>query len=106
MPSLKKILAYIVITATVLFSGCSSMTLSKSEKSAPKVVHAYLVGKYISSKEVSEKLKTAGFEVLGSYLVNKKNKLETVIFTCKTLQDMANKPNRGFAALGRVLVNV
>jgi len=105
MIKMKKILALVAIVTAVVFSGCSNKELGTSEADAPKVVSAYLIGNLITSAEVSEKLKTAGFEVLGTYTVNKKNKLETVVFTSDALRAMANKPNRGFAALGRVLVD-
>jgi len=101
----KKILALVAVVASLVFSGCSNKKLGTSEENAPKVVSAYLIGKIMSSAEVSAKLKGAGFEVLGTYTVNKKNKLETVVFTNDTLKAMANRPNRGFAALGRVLID-
>jgi len=105
MIRMKKILALVAVVATLIFSGCSSKSLGTSESNAPKLVSAYLIGHIMTSAEVSAKLKGAGFEVLGTYTINKKNKLETVVFTNDALKAMANRPNRGFAALGRVLID-
>ncbi len=94
----------LLVSFLFLLLGASALqTLSAAD--APKEVHAYLVGPQMTSKEVSAKLSTAGFEVIGSYLVNKKNKLETVVFTNDALKKMASKDGRGFAAIGRILVD-
>ena len=87
------------------FSLLASVPSVVSADEAPKEVNAYLIGKTMTSAEVSTKLTDAGFEVLGTYLVNKKNKLETVVYTNDSLKAMANKPERGFAGLGRVLID-
>ena len=105
MKKRKKILSVVMIAMAVLFSACSTKSTGTGEESAPKVVSAYLIGSMLSSEEVSARLTAAGFEVLGTYPINKKNKLETVVFTNNILKAMANKPNRGFAALGRVLID-
>ena len=68
-------------------------------------ISAYLRGKFMKVKEVEEKLKSAGFEVLASAPVNKKGTLISVVFTDKALLSMANKANRGFMATLRVLVD-
>ena len=87
------------------FSGCSTQSLSAGEEAAPKEVHTYLLGAMMSAEEVSAKLAAAGFEVLGSFEVNPKEKLQTVIYTNESMKAMASKPGRGFAAIGRVLVD-
>ncbi len=94
-----------LLSALVFFfaSLCGLESLNASE--VPKEVHAYLIGPAMTADTVSSKLNDAGFEVIGSYLVNKKNKLETVIFTNATLKTMASKEGRGFAAIGRILVD-
>ena len=90
---------------TLILAICvSSQTLSAAEE-APKVVHAYLSGELLSAEEVSSKLASAGFEVVGTYVINKKSKLQTVVFTNDALKSMANKEGRGFAAIGRVLID-
>lgn len=102
---MRKILSTFALILAVGFAGCSSQSLSAGEEAAPKEVHAYLIGKLMSSEEVSKKLSTAGFEVVGSFVVNKKLNLETVVFTNEKMKAMANKPGRGFAAIGRILVD-
>lgn len=78
---------------------------SSADDSAPENVHAYLVGQMMPSEEVSAKLTTAGFEVIGTYEVSKKKKLQTVIYTNDTLKKMASKEGRGFAGIGRILID-
>ncbi|PHR54680.1 MAG: hypothetical protein COA44_12380 [Arcobacter sp.] len=102
---MRKILGTLVLVVLIAFTGCSSKELNAGESAAPKVVHAYLQGPLMTAEEVSSKLTTAGFEVIGTYTVNKKNKLQTVVFTNDTLKAMANKPGRGYAALGRILID-
>lgn len=90
---------------TLIVAICvSSQTLSAAEK-APKVVHAYLSGEILSAEEVNFKLTSAGFDVVGTYVINKKNNLQTVVFTNDALKSMANKKGRGFAAIGRILID-
>jgi len=102
---MRKILTLLTLAVLVAFTGCSSKELNAGEAAAPKVVYAYLSGDLMSAEDVSAKLTGAGFEVIGTYTVNKKNKLQTVVFTNDTLKAMANKEGRGFAALGRILID-
>jgi len=102
---MRKLLNTFVLAALIALTGCSSKALNAGEEAAPKVVHAYLIGKFMSAEEVSSKLTKAGFEVTGTYLVNKKNKLQTVVYTSAALKAMANKPGRGFMGIGRVLID-
>jgi uncharacterized protein (DUF302 family) len=68
-------------------------------------ISAHLRGKFMDVKEVEEKLKAAGFEVLTSVPVERKGTLISVVFTDKSLVSMASKANRGFIASLRVLVD-
>lgn len=102
---MRRFLSTFALIALIALTGCSSKALNAGDAAAPKVVHAYLSGALMTAEEVSSKLTAAGFEVTGTYLVNKKNNLQTVVYTCKTLKAMANKPGRGFAGIGRVLIN-
>jgi len=68
-------------------------------------VSAYLRGAFISPDAVKAKLQEAGFEVIATVPVNKKGDLISVIFTDKTLMEMASKDNRGFIASLRVLID-
>jgi hypothetical protein len=56
-------------------------------------------------KEVEERLKKAGFTVLVAAPVNKKGTLISVVFTNPDIVSLASKPNRGFMATLRVLVD-
>ena len=98
---MRHFLSSFVVAFSFLIAG--STVVSADE--APKEVNAYLIGKTMTSAEVSTKLADAGFEVLGTYLVNKKNKLETVVYTNDALKAMANKPERGFVGVGRILID-
>ena len=102
---MRKVISSLAILALVAITGCSSKALNAGEEAAPKVVNAYLKGNLMTAEEVSSKLTAAGFEVLGTYVVNKKNKLQTVVYTNDTLKAMANKPGRGFAGIGRILID-
>jgi len=68
-------------------------------------ISAYLRGTFIEVAEVEKRLKAAGFDIITSAPVNKKGTLISVVFTNKALIAMASKPNRGFMATLRVLVD-
>ncbi len=74
-----------------------------------EVVHgrvaAYIRGKYIDVKEAKERLKKAGFTILGITSLDKKGNLVSIVFTDKDLTKMASKKDHGFAASLRLLVN-
>lgn len=68
-------------------------------------ISAYLRGNYIDVSKVEAHLKDAGFTVLVSAPVNKNSTLISVVFTDSSLLTLANKPNRGFMATLRVLID-
>ncbi len=68
-------------------------------------ISAHLRGAYMEVVKVEETLKSADFEVIASVPVNKDGTLISVIFTDQSLIHMASKPNRGFMASLRVLVD-
>ncbi|MEA2048690.1 MAG: hypothetical protein U9O64_09625 [Campylobacterota bacterium] len=68
-------------------------------------ISAYLRGEFMDVKSVEEKLKSAGFEVVTTAPVDKKGTLLSVVFTDKSLISLASKPNRGFIASLRALVD-
>lgn len=68
-------------------------------------IAAYLRGALIDLSTATKKLKNAGFEVLTSTPINKKEDLISVIFTHPLLKTLANKKNRGFIASLRLLVD-
>lgn len=68
-------------------------------------VSAYLRGDLQSVDAVKKALADAGFSILSASAVDKKGQLTSVVFTNDALTKMADKPNRGFAASLRVLVD-
>ena len=68
-------------------------------------VSAYIRGKYIDVNEAKDRLKKAGFDILGVIKLDKKGELVSIVFTDKKLTKMASKKNHGFAASLRLLVN-
>ena len=68
-------------------------------------ISAYLRGVFMEVSEVEDRLKKAGFSILTATPVNKKKTLISVVFTNPSMISMASKPNRGFMATLRVLVD-
>ncbi len=66
-------------------------------------VSTYLKGALQSVADVEGALKGAGFETVATYPID--GDLTTVVFTSAELKATANKANRGFAAVLRVLVD-
>jgi len=106
---MRKVLALIVATLVLSFSGCSSKEAGAAEatpsKPAEIEVSTYLVGSYVDSETAQAKLTEAGFEVITAYKVDKKGQFTAVLFTNSALKASANKTDRGFAAVLRLLVN-
>jgi len=106
---MKKVLALIVAALVLSFSGCSSKEAQASEgaptKPAEEKVSTYLIGAYADVDTAKAKLTEAGFEVVTAYKVDKKGKYTSIVFTNEALKAAANKTDRGFAAVLRLLVN-
>jgi len=106
---MRKVLALIVATLVLSFSGCSSKEATASEgaptKPAEEKVSTYLIGAYADVDTVKTKLAEAGFEVVTAYKVDKKGEYTSIVFTNDTLKAAADKSDRGFAAILRLLVN-
>ena len=68
-------------------------------------ISAYLRGEFIEVTKVKEKLEKAGFTVVATAPVNKQEDLVSVVFTNPDMIRLASKPNRGFMATLRVLVD-
>ncbi len=68
-------------------------------------IATYLRGELMTQEEVEKTLKSAGFSIITSTVLDKKGKLVSVVFTNKALTTMASKANRGFASTLRVLIN-
>lgn len=106
---MKKILALIVAALVLSFSGCSSKEAEASDgvatKPATADVSTYLLGAYVDADTAKAKLTEAGFEVVASYKVDKKGEYTSIVFTNNAMKAAANKTDRGFAAILRLLVN-
>ena len=68
-------------------------------------VTAYLHAPYMDVKSVQKTLKSAGFDVVATYKVDKKGLATSVVFTNKEIQKSAAKTNRGFASTLRVTID-
>lgn len=68
-------------------------------------ISAHLRGSYMEVAAVEETLKSNGFSVITAEALDKKKELISVVFTNDTLMQLAAKPNRGFMATLRVLIN-
>ncbi len=66
---------------------------------------AYLQGSLVDVETVKSKLTNAGFTLVGEFAVDKKGEVITIVFTSPKLTAQADKEDRGFVALGRILVN-
>jgi hypothetical protein len=91
---------YIFVTILLL-----SLNLFGAGELKDGKVSTYLVGALQDEASVTSTLKGAGFEVLTSFPVDAQGELTTIVFTNDTLKTMANKKNRGHAAILRVLIN-
>lgn len=68
-------------------------------------VTAYLQAPLLTSSQVKETLKEAGFTILDTYRVDKKGLATSIVFTNKKLIKLASKKGRGFASTLRVTVD-
>ena len=68
-------------------------------------ISAYLRTDFLDEHTVEEKLNAAGFDVLSVYPVNKQEDLISIVFSNESLLEIASKPNRGFMASLRILID-
>lgn len=100
---MKKLYTLILAAFAVAFSGCSTAAPKISGGVAiEKEVAAYKYGVHTTVDDAKAKLTSAGFEVVGTY---KTDAGTSVLFTNATMKADANKPLRGLAAVGRLLVD-
>lgn len=100
---MKKFYSLLMSALVIGFCGCAG-TAPEAEAGVKveKVVAAYKVGAYSDVDSVKSKLSANGFEVVGTKATDAGT---TVLFTSAQMKAMANKPSRGFAAVGRILVD-
>jgi hypothetical protein len=100
---MKKITALIIAAFTIAFSGCSISSPTVSGGIAiEKEVATYKYAAHTTLDDAKSKLTSAGFEVVGTY---KTDAGTSVLFTNTAMKADANKPSRGLAAVGRLLVD-
>lgn len=101
---MRKILALTALAFAIAFSGCSA-TAPKIEGgvAVEKMVSAYRTGAYVDVETAKSKLAAAGFEVVGTYKPSENG--TTILYTNAAMKADANKAIRGFAAVGRILVD-
>jgi hypothetical protein len=102
---MKKIVSLIALAFAIAFTGCSTAAAPKIEGGVKvdKMVNAYRTGAYVDVETAKAKLTAAGFEVVGTYKPAENG--TTILYTNAAMKADANKPMRGFAAVGRILVD-
>ena len=70
---------------------------------AAELAPAYKIAAYVDVETAKSKLAGAGFEVVGTYAPFDKG--TTILYTNAAMKEAAAKPTRGFAAVGRLLVD-
>lgn len=82
-----------------------SFFIAASPVAASDDIPAYFTAGYMSADDASVKLKDAGFDVITQYKLDKKGELTSILFTNSAIQKDANKKDRAFAAILRLLVD-
>lgn len=100
---MKKFYTILMSAFVIGFCGCAGVTpQAEAGVKIEKVVPTYKIGAYSDLESVKSKLASAGFEVVGTKATDAGT---TVLFTNAKMKAMANKPSRGLAAVGRILVD-
>lgn len=100
---MKKIYTLIMSALVLGFCGCAGTSPeAEAGVKVEKVVATYKIASYASVDDAKAKLSANGFDVVGTY---KSDAGTTVLFTNAQMKAMANKPTRGLAAVGRLLVD-
>lgn len=100
---MKKIYTLIMSAFVIGFCGCAGTTPeAEAGVKIEKEVATYKIGAYKDVDSTKSKLADAGFEVVGTY---KTDAGTSVLYTNAQMKAMANKPGRGLAAVGRILVD-
>lgn len=100
---MKKIVSLISAAFVIAFSGCAGVGPEAEAVAVEKEVATYKIAAYSDVETAKSKLASAGFEVVGTYKAFDAG--TTILFTNDKMKAMANKPMRGLAAVGRLLVD-
>ncbi|MDD2267867.1 hypothetical protein [Sulfuricurvum sp.] len=100
---MKKIYSLIMGALVLGFCGCAGTAPeAQAGVKVEKEVATYKIASYVDVENAKSKLTGAGFEVVGTY---KTDSGTTVLFSNAQMKSAANKPMRGLAAVGRLLVD-
>lgn len=100
---MKKFYTLLMSAFVIAFCGCAGTTPeAEAGVKVEKEVATYKIASYVDLDSAKSKLTGAGFEVVGTY---KTDAGTTILFTNAQMKAMANKPSRGLAAVGRLLVD-
>ncbi len=100
---MKKFYTLLMSALVIGFCGCAGTSPeAEAGVKVEKVVATYKIASYATAEEAKAKLTANGFDVVGTY---KTDAGTTVLFTNAQMKAMANKPTRGLAAVGRLLVD-
>ncbi|MFY9141832.1 hypothetical protein [Sulfuricurvum sp.] len=100
---MKKIYTLIATAFMIAFCGCAGTTpAAEAGMKVEKEVATYKIAAYSDLESTKSKLTGAGFEIVGTY---KTDSGTSVLYTNAQMKAMANKENRGLAAVGRLLVD-
>lgn len=101
---MKKLYTLIASAFMIALCGCAGTTpAAEAGVKIEKEAATYKMAAYVNVDEAKAKLASAGFEVVGTYKAYENG--TTVLFTNSAMKAMANKPTRGLAAVGRLLVD-
>lgn len=89
---MKKLLTLVVMALAITVSGF-----------AAEVTSAYKIAAYVDVESAKSKLIAEGFEVVGTYKATESG--TTILYTNAAMKADAAKQNRGFNAVGRILVD-
>jgi len=100
---MKKFYSLIMSALVLGFCGCAGTAPeAQAGVKVEKEVATYKIASYVDVDNAKSKLAAAGFEIVGTY---KTDAGTTVLFTNAQMKAAANKPMRGLAAVGRMLVD-
>lgn len=101
---MKKIVSLIALAFAIAFTGCSTAAPKvEGGVAIEKMVAAYRIGAYLDEAAAKSKLTANGFEIVGTFKPAENG--TTILYTNAAMKADANKAGRGFAAVGRILVD-
>ena len=100
---MKKFYTLLMSALVIGFCGCAGVSPeAEAGVKIEKVVSTYKIGAFSDLESTKAKLSSAGFDVVGTY---KTDAGTAVLYTNAKMKAAANKPTRGLAAVGRILVD-